>query len=162
MAVVLHSEVSCLRAARPQDAPALQALIDSFAAEGLMLPRTLAELYENLRDFIVYESNGEVLGCVALHIIWGDLAEVKSLAVSQKLHGRGVGSDLVNAALEQARELGIPRVFALTFRSSFFERLGFVKIEKHELPQKIWGECIRCPKFPDCNEQAVEIQLAAR
>lgn len=157
---VTEPAVSCIRVARPADVPAIQNLINGFAREGLMLSRTLAELYENLRDFIVFEQSGEVLGCVALHVIWHDLAEVKSLAVSPTLHGRGVGSDLVQAALDEARELSIPRVFALTFRANFFERMGFHCIDKHELPQKIWGECIRCPKFPDCGEQAVLLELS--
>jgi len=157
---VTESAVSTIRPARPADVPAMQTLINSFAADGLMLSRTLNELYENLRDFLVYTREGEVLGCVALHVIWGDLAEVKSLAVAPQLHGHGVGSDLVQAALEEARRLEIPHVFALTFRAHFFERLGFHCIDKHDLPQKIWGECIRCPKFPDCGEQAVKIHIA--
>lgn len=154
-----HSAVSTIRSARPADVPAIQHLVNAFAADGLMLSRTLSELYENLRDFLVYEQDGQVLGCTALHVIWDNLAEVKSLAVDPALQGKGVGSDLVRAALDEARRLGIPRVFALTFRAHFFERLGFHAIDKHELPQKIWGECIRCPKFPDCGEQAVQIDL---
>jgi len=156
---VSDSAVSSLRAARPADVPLIQQLINRYAADGLMLSRTENELYETLRDFIVCESNGQILGCVALHVIWADLAEVKSLAVAPELQGKGVGSELVQAALEEARRLQIPRVFALTFRSHFFERLGFHCIDKHELPQKIWGECIRCPKFPDCGEQAVLLQM---
>ena len=159
MTQVEASTTITIRSARPADIPAVQGLINGFAADGLMLSRTLTELYENLRDFYVCEQAGEVLGCVALHVIWSDLAEVKSLAVAPQLHGKGVGSDLVQAALEEARRLEIPRVFALTFRAHFFERLGFHCIEKHDLPQKIWGECIRCAKFPDCNEQAVLIDI---
>lgn len=148
-----------IRLAMPGDVPAIQRLVNTFAADGLMLPRTPNELFENIRDFLVYEQDGQVLGCVALHVIWSDLAEVKSLAVDSALHGRGVGSQLVQAALREAERLNIPRVFALTFRAPFFERMGFWCIDKHDLPQKIWGECIRCPKFPDCNEQAVLIEL---
>jgi len=156
---VSESPSHALRAARPQDMPALQRLINHYAAQDEMLPRTLGELYENVRDFTVCELDGRIVGCVALHLIWADLAEVKSLAVVEGAQGRGVGTALVRSAVDEAGRMGVPRVFALTFRPSFFERLGFRRIDKQELPQKIWGECIRCHKFPDCNEQAVLLDL---
>jgi amino-acid N-acetyltransferase len=92
---------------------------------------------------------------VALHIVWSDLAEVKSLAVSEAVQSRGLGSALVNATIEEARNIGLERVFALTYRPAFFERLGFVQADVMTLPRKVWGECYRCPKFPGCNEIAM-------
>jgi amino-acid N-acetyltransferase len=150
---------SILRAALPADVPKMQKVVNTFAESGEMLPRNLSEMYENLRDYLVVESDGDLVGCVALHLVWSDLAEVKSLAVTKAVQGQGVGKKMVNAALDEARRLGLPKVFALTFKPAFFERLGFRLIDKNELPHKIWGECIRCPKFPDCDEQAVIIDL---
>jgi amino-acid N-acetyltransferase len=95
------------------------------------------------------------VGCVALHIVWSDLAEVKSLAVSEAVQSRGLGSALVNATIEEARNIGLERVFALTYRPAFFERLGFVQADVMTLPRKVWNECYRCPKFPSCNEIAL-------
>ncbi|MCX7016121.1 MAG: N-acetyltransferase [Candidatus Sumerlaeota bacterium] len=150
---------STLRKARLDDMPTLHELINRYAQRDIMLPRTLGELYESVRDFTVCEANGRILGGVALHLIWNDLAEIKSLAVAEKAQRRGLGSLLIEAALNEARALGVPRVFALTFRPSLFLRLGFQLIDKNKLPQKIWGECIRCHKFPNCSEQAVLLKL---
>lgn len=158
--MMAHSlPVKTLRLARPADVPRIQQIVNHFAAQGDMLSRTLDELYENVRDFFVCERDGEIVGCAALHLYWGDLAEIKSLAVVESAQGFGHGAELVRTAIEEARRLGMERVFALTFRPAFFERLSFLPIEKNQLPQKIWGECIRCPKFPDCNEQAMILDL---
>lgn len=124
-----------------------------------MLPRALSTIYENIRDFYVVEQDGSIVGCCALHVTWGDLAEVKSLAVDESTQGSGYGRVLVEKCLEDARELGIPKVFALTYVPDFFERVGFARVDKGTLPQKIWSECINCPKFPDCGEEAVAIEL---
>jgi amino-acid N-acetyltransferase len=148
-----------LRSAVVADAPALAALIAPFAARDLMLPRTLPQLYEHIRDFHVAEVEGEILGCVALHVFDADLAEVKSLAVAESAQGLGVGSLLVERCLAEARELGLSRVFALVLRESLFRRLGFRVVAKEELPQKVWGECIFCPKFHRCDEIAVLREL---
>jgi len=156
---VAQSTEMILRPALPGDVETMQTVVNTFAESGEMLPRNLSEMYENLRDYLVVESDGELAGCVALHLVWSDLAEIKSLAVTEAARGQGIGSKLVEAALEEARRLGLPKVFALTFRPEFFERLGFKLIDKNELPHKIWGECIRCPKFPNCDEQAVVIDL---
>jgi len=120
-----------------------------------MLPRPLSELYEGMRDFIVCEDNGKILGACALHIIWEDLAEVRSLAVDRGYQKMGIGKALVRRCLKEAKELGLKRVFALTYNPKFFKKLGFVDIDKSSLPQKIWGDCLRCHKFPECDENAV-------
>jgi amino-acid N-acetyltransferase len=141
------------------DAQAIHDLINLYAQRGDMLPRTMGEVFENLRDFFVVHANGELAGCVALHIVWSDLAEVKSLAVSEAVQSRGVGSLLVNASLEEAANIGLERVFALTYRPTFFERLGFEQADVMTLPRKVWNECYRCPKFPSCNEIALVKEL---
>ena len=133
----------------------IQGLINFYAKEDKMLPRSLNELYENIRDFFVYEKGGKVLGCVALHVSWEDLAEIKSLAVLEAKQKQKVGSSLVKAAFEDAEKLKVKRVFALTYVPNFFEKLGFKKVEHSQLPHKIWSECIKCVKFPDCQETAL-------
>jgi amino-acid N-acetyltransferase len=141
------------------DAQGIHDLINLYAQRGDMLPRTMGEVYENLRDFFVVHEDGEMLGCVALHIVWSDLAEVKSLAVSETAQSRGLGSVLVNATLQEAGNIGLERVFALTYRPAFFERLGFMQADVMTLPRKVWNECYRCPKFPSCNEIALVREL---
>ncbi len=144
-----------IRKARAEDVPAIQKLVAYFAAKGELLPRTLNELYQHLRDFFVCEFHREVVGIAALSLYWEDLAEVRSLAVQDGHGGKGLGAALVHACLEEAARLGIRRVFALTYRPGFFEKLGFREIDKRELPQKIWKDCIRCAKFACCDEVAL-------
>jgi len=144
-----------IRKARISDIRELHKLINFYAEEGKMLPRSLNELYENLRDYAVFEENGEILGCCALHVSWEDLAEVKSLAVKPEHTGKGIGRKLIEGCLAETKELGIRKVFALTFNPEYFEKRGFRKIEKEQLPHKIWSECINCPKFPNCEEVAM-------
>lgn len=148
-----------IRKAKIGDVPEMQRLINFFAEQGDLLPRSLNQLYENIRDFFVLEEDGQVMGTCALHVNWEDLAEVKSLTVDKKVQGRGFGKELVQACLNEARELGISRVFALTFRPEFFIKLGFRLIDKSELPHKVWNECINCVKFPNCGEVAVIYEL---
>jgi len=156
------SETLTARKAEIGDAQAIHDLINLYAQRGDMLPRTMGEVYENLRDFLVVRAPGEqLMGCVALHIVWSDLAEVKSLAVPEDVQTRGMGSLLVNAVVNEARELGLERLFALTYRPTFFERLGFVQADVMTLPRKVWNECYRCPKFPSCNEIALVKELNA-
>lgn len=133
----------------------MKALLDEAAAEGAVLPRALPELYENVRDFIVYADEKGIGGCVALHIDMIDLAEVRSLVVRKDLRGQGVGEMLVNAALEEAQSLDIARVYALTRVENFFLRNGFRIIEREELPYKVFKDCTRCRLFPGCDEVAV-------
>ena len=133
--------------------------INSFAKEDLMLPRSLNELYETLRDFWVCEEKKRIVGCCALHICWDDLAEIKSLAVVKDRQRKGVGKEFVSASLSEARQLGAKRIFALTYEPDYFKRFGFKRIKNSSLPHKIWAECINCPKFPNCREVAMVKQL---
>ena len=145
-----------IRPARVGDVPAIQELIRTFADRKLMIRRSLGELYESIREFLVAtDETGRVIGCVALHVFWEDLAELKCLAVSQSAQGHGVGRTLVEASWEAARELEIKTVFTLTYVPDFFEKCGYHKIDKADLPHKIWNECVRCPLFPNCNEVAL-------
>ena len=148
-----------LRRARVADVLGIQRLINTFADRDEMLPRSLNELYENLRDYLVAEEESEIVGCCSLHVTWADLAEVKGLAVAEGQRGRGLGARLVSACLDEARNLGVPRIFVLTYIPDYFARFGFHRVEKADLPQKVWAECIRCPKFPDCGEIGMMLDL---
>jgi len=145
-----------IRKASMRDIRHIHRLVNFYAAKGAMLPRPLSEICEDIRSFFVCEIGGEIVGCCALQPSWIDLAEIRSLAVDERHQGKGVGKKLVKVCLEDARSLGIRKVFALTNSPGFFERLGFERIPKEELPHKIWSECIRCPKFPNCDEVAVQ------
>jgi amino-acid N-acetyltransferase len=138
-----------------KEASQIHKLVNRFADAGEMLARPLSEIYENIRDYFVIRANGIVVACCALHINWVDLAEIKSLAVENEWQKRGLGEDLVTACLNEANNLGIPTVFCLTYKPEFFYKCGFQGIERNQLPHKIWGECYRCPKFPDCDEVAL-------
>jgi len=152
-----------LRKARISDVGAIHRLVNSCAERGEMLARSLAELYDNMRDYYVYESEPEeVGGACALHICWEDLAEIRSLCVVESLRRLGVGSDLVRACMEEAWQLGIEKLFVLTYRPEFFGRFGFKEVQKTELSQKIWTDCARCPKFPLCDEVAMIARPGAR
>ena len=144
-----------IRKAKLKDAKHIQELINIFAKQELMLPRSLFELYESLRDFWVYETNSKIVGCCALRVAWHDLAEIRSLAVKVAYQKKAVGRQLVNAAIKEARQLGVKSVFVLTYIPEYFQRFGFRKMNKDKLPHKIWAECINCPKFPDCKEVAL-------
>lgn len=145
-----------IRKATTADIPAIHTLINDYAGEGLMLRRPLMLLYEAVRDFVVAESNsGEVVGTGALHVMWSDLAEVRSLAVAPTTKGKGIGCAIVEYLLQEAAELGLKRVFALTYQQGFFERCGFKVVQKASLPQKVWKECIYCDKFNSCDEIAM-------
>ena len=150
-----------LRKACIGDANAIHKLLVEHAGQGLMLSRSLAEIYQAIRSFYVLDHDGEVLGTVSLQVWWLDLAEVRSLVVDESLAGQGYGRKLVQACLDEAAELGLSRVFALTYQEDFFARLGFTVIEKNELPHKIWGDCMQCPKFPDCDEIAMAISVSS-
>ena len=144
-----------IRKAKIKDIKQIQELIGCFAKQDVMLPRSLNELYEHIRDFWVYEDRGKISGCAALHISWDDLAEIKSLAVAKPSQGKGWGQDLVRACLAEARLMGAKKIFVLTYKPEFFKKLGFKKIKHEALPHKIWAECINCPKFPNCQEIAL-------
>jgi amino-acid N-acetyltransferase len=149
-----------VRHARVSDAKVIGALINYYAEHDKMLFRSLAEIYENLQTFLVVENDGHVVGCCALEVIWSDLAEIKSLAVEADHRGRGIGATLVTATLDEARLLGVPRVFALTLEPRFFEKLGFEVVAKEALPMKVWSDCARCPKQQECDEVALVKSLA--
>jgi amino-acid N-acetyltransferase len=148
-----------IRKATIDDIKDMQELINFYAKADRMLPRSLNELYENIRDFFVYEEAGKILGCCALHVAWENLAEIKSLAVEESKQKKGIGVMLVKEALGDAKKLKVKRVFALTYVPLFFEKLGFKRIEHAELPHKIWSECIKCVKFPDCAENALALDI---
>lgn len=147
--------MNAIEKARIQDVPQIHKLVNHFADKGEMLGRPLSELYENIRDFFVVRQDEQVIACAALHISWSDLAEIKSLAVAKESQQQGIGAQLIETCLQEARELGIPTIFCLTYQPSFFESCGFSQVDKMELPRKVWTECYRCPKFPDCDEVAL-------
>jgi amino-acid N-acetyltransferase len=151
-----------IRKARMGDVEPIHGLVTGFARRGIMLPRSRSTLYESLRDFVVAERGGHIVGCGALTIEWDNLAEIKSVAVARTCQRQGVGRRLVKACLAEARRLGIGRVFALTMAPEFFGRLGFVPVERDSLPHKVWSDCVNCPKFPDCDELAMAIDLPMR
>lgn len=147
---MIKIEKACIK-----DVSQMHRLINYFADRDEMLARPLSEIYENIRDYFVVREGDKVIACVALHVMWEDLAEIKSLAVAEGSQKRGVGSQLVLACLEEAKGLGLGTIFCLTYKPAFFERAGFSQIDKMELPHKVWTECFRCPKFPNCDEVAL-------
>jgi amino-acid N-acetyltransferase len=148
-----------LRKARITDIKEIWKLLTFFAGRGDMLSRSLSELYESVRDFYISEEDGKLIGAAALHIVWEDLAEIRSVAVAEDAERRGIGTELVNACLDEARGLGLKRIFCLTYKPDFFVRFGFRLADKAELPHKVWGDCIKCVKFPDCDENAMILDL---
>jgi amino-acid N-acetyltransferase len=148
-----------IRKATLTDVKSIRSLINQYADTGQMLPRTLNELYEHLRDFHVYEENGELVGVCALHVSWDGLAEIRSLAVRKDRTKRGIGSSLVRQCLSEAASIQVARVFVLTYQDVFFRRLGFSDVDKKELPHKIWTDCLNCLKFPNCDESSLIIKI---
>jgi amino-acid N-acetyltransferase len=149
-----------IRNANVSDVKAIHGLINAYAERDQMLFRSMADIYKNLQTFFVVELDGQVVGCCALEVIWADLAEIKSLAVDEAHKSRGAGSTLVNAAVEQAKRLGLPQVFGLTLKPQFFEKLGFKVADKSALPMKVWSDCARCSKQQNCDETAVIKQIS--
>ena len=142
--------------AKISDVQQIHHLINKFAEKDEMLPRALSEIYESLRDyFVIRDSTNNVIACVAFHISWADLSEIRSLAVDESNQDQGLGSLLITACIGEARELEIPTIFCLTYKPAFFMKHGFHQVDKMELPRKVWAECFRCPKFPDCDEVAL-------
>ncbi len=141
--------------AKIKDVPQIHKLVNYFANKDEMLPRSLSEIYENVRDYFVVREGKRVVACAALHVSWADLAEIKSVAVAEVNQHQGIGAQMVEACLQEAKELGIPTVFCLTYRPTFFGRFGLSQVDKMDLPRKVWTECYRCPKFPDCEEVAL-------
>ena len=151
-----------IRKAVVQDIKAIHKILNHYADQDLLLPRSLSELYDHLRDYFVVENTDQkhlIHGVCGLGISWEDLAEIKSLAISEDHQTKNLGSQLVETCLEEARSLGLRKVFALTYIPDFFIKLGFREVEKSVLPNKVWADCLKCPKFPDCGEIAVLIDL---
>lgn len=144
-----------IRPATVHDVSRISEIINSHAELGKMLFKSYAQLYEDLRDFAVYETEGKVVGCTALAIIWADLAEVRSLAVDDAHRGKGIGRQLTEWCISEARRLQIRRLMSLTYEQAFFEKLGFEVVEKDTLPLKVWSDCVRCPKRDHCDEIAM-------
>jgi len=141
-----------IRSARVADAKQIHGLIEFYAKKEEMLHRSINDVYENIQEFTVCEDKGKVIGCGALHVSWEDLAEIKALAIAKNYQKKGIGSVIVSTLEQRARELGIRKIFALTFKPPFFAKLKYKKIKRDELPHKIWGECVKCHLFPDCGE----------
>jgi len=135
-------------------------LVNYYADKGMMLSRSRSMLCENIRDFVIIEEDDEIIGIGALHVLWNDLAELRTLAVKEEMVKQGVGRQIVNSILEEAKALKIQKVFTLTYQPGFFEKMGFTIIEKETMPHKVWTDCINCPKFPNCNEICLEINIA--
>jgi amino-acid N-acetyltransferase len=151
-----------IRPARVEDAAAICGIINYYAERGRMLHRSLESVYEALREFLVAEDGGKVVGCVAIDVYWGDLAEVKSLAIAPDRRGGGIGTQLMQAAIADARRLGLQKLFALTYEKEFFVRNGFKKVRRENLPEKVWRECMGCPKSDACDEIAMILNLSPR
>jgi amino-acid N-acetyltransferase len=137
------------------DVPQIHKLINDYANKGQMLARPLSELYEGIHDFLVVREDERVVACAGLHVTWSDLAEIRSVAVAEDKWKAGIGAALVKACLEEAEALGIKTIFCFTYQPEFFKRMGFVDIDKMELPRKVWTDCFRCPKFPNCDETSL-------
>ena len=150
-----------IRKAKITDVREVQKLIELSAKKGEMLPRSLSELYDNLRDYYVFPEEGtdRILGTCAMHICWEDLAEIRSLVVREEYSRQGIGTKLIEACLSEAIGLGIYRIFALTYKPDFFRKFGFRVVDKTALPHKIWADCVKCVKFPECDEVAVLLEV---
>ncbi|MCX8110084.1 MAG: N-acetyltransferase [Syntrophorhabdaceae bacterium] len=148
-----------LKKASIENIKEIHRIINAAASKGEMLPRSLGELYDNMRDYFVYIDDSKVIGTGALHICWEDLAEIRSICVVDTHRMKGIGKKIVEATLEEAKSYMIKHVFLLTYQIEFFEKCGFHITDKKDLPQKIWSDCIKCPKFPQCDETAMRIEL---
>jgi len=150
-----------VRKAKAVDVIEIQKILQDFAGKGDLLARSLSDLYTSLRDIVVFKDEaGRVAGCCGLHIVWEDLAEIRSLAVLESHQHRGIGRRLVEECISEAKGLGIGRVFTLTYEVGFFERLGFQLVDKNMFPQKVWADCLHCPRFPNCDESALVFDIA--
>jgi len=148
-----------IRKARLADVETVAQVINERAALGELLPRSQHHIYQTLRDFVVYERGGQILGTGAMHVLWRDLGEIRALAVAGPWQGQGIGTAIVQTLLQEATALGLEKAFAFTYKPRFFERLGFCLVDKESLPRKVWGECIHCVKFPICDEVAMVVDL---
>ncbi len=145
-----------IRPATLADAPSILGLVNQLAQQQIMLPRSPASVIEEIRDFVVADLDGEFAGCGALHVVWSDLAEIRSLAVEPDVQRGGVGKAMAEALVAEARRLGVPRLFAFTYVPGFFERMEFSIVPHDSLPHKVFKDCLHCPKFQACDEIAME------
>lgn len=150
---------TCLRPAKLSDVDAILKLVNNHAKQGLMLMKSPLDIYRNILSFVVYEVDGHVVGCSRLVVLWKDIGEVASLAVADEYKRHGIGRELVHACLEKAKEIALPRVFALTYQVPFFKACGFHVVERETLPHKVFGDCLNCPKADNCDETAVIIDV---
>ena len=148
-----------IRKAILPDVEEMYELVNYYASKGQMLPRSRSALYENIRDFVVIETDGQIIGLGALHVYWNDLAELRTLAVKNGMERQGFGKQIVEFISKEAKELKVQKIFTLTYQPDFFKKLGFSVIDKASMPQKIWTDCINCPKFPNCNEICLEVNI---
>ena len=150
------------RQAKFSDVEEIYNLIAGYASQGIMLPKPHNILYETIREFIVAEEIGEkkIIGTGALHMTWNELAEVRSMAVHEDYKRHGIGADIVKKLLAEGVEVGVKKFFTLTYTPQFFQSLGFKTVDKNTLPHKIWKECIECPKFPNCDEIAMILEIS--
>jgi amino-acid N-acetyltransferase len=150
-----------VRKARIGDIKKIHKLLSAYTNEGTVLPRSLSELYDQLRDFFVFldPADGTIAGTCAMHICWERIAEIRSLAVVDDHQRAGIGSALVNACIQEARQLEVAQIFVLTYAVKFFRKFGFRKVDKAVLPHKVWSDCMKCVKFPDCDEEAMILEL---
>ena len=141
-----------IRKAETKDVEAIYKLLEYFSSKEMLLPRPLSELYDQVRDYVVVEDDGKVIGCCALHVCWEELGEIKSLAIEESYQKKGIAKNLMEFCLKEAPQLGLKKIFVLTYVPDFFKSFGFKEIPKEDLPHKVWKECLTCPKFPDCGE----------
>ena len=150
-----------IRKAKVSDVKSIYSLLLNYSERGVLLGRSLSELYDQIRDFYVYvdDKNNSLVGICGLHVCWEDLGEIRSLAVEEKYKGQSIGLELVKACIKESKHFGINKLFVLTYIPGFFKKLGFESVDKKVLPHKVWADCMNCVKFPDCDEEAMMIQL---
>ncbi|MDR1511406.1 MAG: N-acetyltransferase [Endomicrobium sp.] len=151
--------MTIIRPAKVTDIKGIHEIIEYYASNKKMLHKSLNTLYEDIQEFVVLENNNKVIACGALHVSWEDLAEIKSLAVLDEYQRQGLGRKIVSNLQKNAKKLGINKVFVLSFNPEFFVKLGYKKIQKDNLPHKIWRECVDCHLFPGCGEIALTFDL---
>jgi amino-acid N-acetyltransferase len=144
-----------VRRAKIKDVPQLVRMVNQYAAKGEMLSRSLSQVYNSIRDYVVIEENDQVIACGALHVVWDNIGEIRTVAVAPDRIGQGLGRQIVEYLINDAYELALPKVFTLTYKPAFFEKFGFTQVDKKELPHKAWQDCLNCPKFPECDEIAL-------
>jgi amino-acid N-acetyltransferase len=150
-----------IRKARIGDIRKIHKILSAYTNEGTVLPRSLSELYDQLRDFFVSinPEDGSIAGTCSMHICWDRIAEIRSLAVVEESQHARIGTELVNACIQEARQLEVDQIFVLTYATKFFRRFGFRKVDKAVLPHKVWSDCMKCVKFPDCDEEAMMLDI---